>query len=64
MAHAAEEVITGKRKRGRKRKGAVQKADKPEPEQEVAHTTQKPEQEVAQPIEAPVPWRAPVACMY
>jgi hypothetical protein len=53
MAHAAKEVITGKRKRGRKRKNAIQEADKPEPEQEVAQT-----------IEAPEPWRAPVARMY
>jgi hypothetical protein len=47
VAHAAEKVITGKRKR------AVQEADEPEPEQEVAQT-----------IDAPEPWRAPVARMY
>ncbi|KAH8595332.1 hypothetical protein B0O99DRAFT_709577 [Bisporella sp. PMI_857] len=45
VAHAAKEVITGKRKRGQKRKSAIQKAD-------------EPEQEVAQMIEAPGPWRA------
>jgi hypothetical protein len=48
---AAEEAIKDKRKSGRKRKGAIQEAD-------------APEQEVAQAIEAPVPWRAPVARMY
>jgi hypothetical protein len=48
---AAKEVITDKRRRGRKRKSAVQEAD-------------EPEQEVAQAIEAPMPWRAPVARMY
>ena len=53
MAHTMKEVITGKRKRGRKPKSAVQEADEPEPEQEVAQT-----------IEAPEPWRAPVARMY
>ena len=40
-----------KRKRGRKRN--IQEADEPEPEQEVAQT-----------IEAPEPWRALVARMY
>jgi hypothetical protein len=50
VAHAAKEVITGKRKRGRKRKCAVQEADEPEPE-------------LARIIDAPVPWRAPVARM-
>ena len=53
MAHIMKEVITGKRKRGRKPKSAVQEADEPEPEQEVAQTT-----------DAPKPWRAPVARMY
>jgi hypothetical protein len=51
VAYAAKEVITSKRKRGRKRN--IQEADEPEPEQEVAQT-----------IEAPEPWRAPVARMY
>jgi hypothetical protein len=53
MAHTMKEVITGKRKRGRKPKSAVQEADEPEPEQEVAQT-----------MDAPKPWRAPVARMY
>jgi len=51
VAHAAQEVITSERKRRRSRKSVVQEEDVPEPE--VAHT-----------IEAPGPWRAPVACMY
>jgi hypothetical protein len=49
----AKDAMKGKGKRGRKRKSAVQEADEPEPEQEVAQT-----------IDAPEPWRAPVACMY
>jgi hypothetical protein len=49
---AANEVIKGKGKRGRKRKSAIQVADEPEPEQ------------VAQTIEAPEPWRALVTRMY
>ena len=57
VAHAAKEVITGKRKRGLKPKSVVQEVDKPEPEPE-------PQPEVAQTIEASVPWRAPVARMY
>ena len=64
MAHAAEEVITGKRICGRKCKRAVPKADEPELEQEVAQTIEEPEQEVAKTIEASEPWRAPVARMY
>jgi hypothetical protein len=51
-ARAAKEVIKGKGKRGRKRKSAVLEADEPEPEPEVALM-----------IDAPVPWRAPVARM-
>jgi hypothetical protein len=51
-AHAAEEVINGRGKRGRKRKSAALEADEPEPEPEVARI-----------IEAPEPWRAPVARM-
>ena len=50
---AAKEVMKGKGKRGRKRKSAALEADEPEAEQEVAQT-----------IEAPEPWRAPVARMY
>jgi hypothetical protein len=50
IAHAAKEVIKGKGKRGQKRKSAAQEAEEPEPE-------------VAQMIDAPVPWRAPVAQM-
>jgi hypothetical protein len=53
VAHATKEVMTGKRKRGRKHKSAEQEAAEPEPEPEVAQT-----------IEASVPWRAPVARMY
>jgi hypothetical protein len=49
-ARAAKDVIKGKGKRGRKRKSAAQEADEPEPE-------------VAQIIDVPVPWRAPVARM-
>jgi hypothetical protein len=57
VAHAAEKVIMGKRKRGQKRKSAVQEADESEPEPDL-------QQEVAQTIKAPEPWRAPVARMY
>jgi hypothetical protein len=49
-ARAAKEVIKGKGKRGRKRKSAALEAD-------------EPEAEVARMIDAPVPWRAPVARM-
>jgi hypothetical protein len=52
VAHAAKEVINGRGKRGRKRKGAAPEADEPEAEPEVARV-----------IEAPKPWRAPVARM-
>jgi hypothetical protein len=52
VTHAAEEVINGRGKRGQKCKSAALEADKPEPEPEVA-----------QMIEAPEPWRAPVAQM-
>jgi hypothetical protein len=55
VAHAAKEVIMGKRKPGRKSKSAVQKAVEPEPAQEVARTIEAPE---------PASWRAPVARMY
>jgi hypothetical protein len=50
VARAAKEAINGRGKRGRKRKSAAQEADEPEPE-------------VARIIDAPVPWRAPVAQM-
>ena len=50
VARAANEVINGRGKRGRKRKSAAQEADEPEPE-------------VALIIDAPAPWRAPVARM-
>jgi hypothetical protein len=53
VAHAAKEVITGKKKRGRKPESVVQEVDKLELEPEVAQT-----------IEASVPWRAPVARMF
>jgi hypothetical protein len=56
VARAATEVIKGRGKRGRKRKSAVQEADDPDPELE-------PEPEVAQIVEAPVPWRALIAWM-
>jgi hypothetical protein len=49
---AAKKVITGKGKRGRKRKGAAPEPGAPEPEAKVARM-----------IEAPEPWRAPVARM-
>jgi hypothetical protein len=52
VARAAEEVVNGRGKRGRKRKSAALEADEPEPEPEVARM-----------IDAPVPWRAPVAQM-
>lgn len=55
MACAVEEAVEGTGKRGRKRKTAVQEAEGPKPE---------PEPEVTRTIEAPVPWRAPVAHMY
>ena len=50
VARTAKEVINGRGKRGRKRKSAAQEVDEPEPE-------------VARIIDAPVPWRAPVAQM-
>jgi hypothetical protein len=53
-ARAAKEIIKGKGKRGRKRKSAALEADEPETEAEP---------EVARMIEAPKPWRAPVARM-
>jgi hypothetical protein len=52
VARAAKEAIDGRGKRGRKRKSAAQEADEPEPEPELARV-----------IEAPNPWRAPVARM-
>jgi len=57
VKRAAKEVIKGNRKRGRKRKSATLEAGEPEPEPE-------PEPEVAQIIEAPEPWGAPVARIY
>jgi hypothetical protein len=50
VAHGAEEVINGRGKRGQKRMSAAPEIDEPEPE-------------VARMIDAPVPWRAPVARM-
>jgi len=50
VARAAKEVIAGKGERGRKRKSAALETGEPEPE-------------VARMIEAPEPWRAPVARM-
>jgi hypothetical protein len=52
VARAAKEALNGWGKRGRKRKSATLE---PEPEE--------PEPEVAQMINVPVPWRAPVARM-
>jgi hypothetical protein len=52
-ARPAEEVINGRGKRSRKRKSAALEAGEPEPEPEAALM-----------IEAPKPWRAPVARMY
>ena len=54
-ARAAKEVIKGKGKRGRKRKSTAQEADELEADEL--------ELEVARIIDAPVPWRAPVARM-
>lgn len=53
ILHTAKKVITGKRKRGRKRKSAILEADEPEPEPEPEPDS---EQEVAQTIEAVVPF--------
>jgi hypothetical protein len=50
----AKEVIKVRGTRGRKRKSAMPEGDEPEPEREP---------EVARGIEAPQPWRAPVAQM-
>ncbi len=50
VVRAAKEVVKGRGKRGRKRKIAAPEAEEPEPE-------------VAGTIDAPVPWRAPVARM-
>jgi hypothetical protein len=52
-ARAAKEIIKGKGQRDRKRKSAALEADEPEPEPKLARM-----------IEAPEPWRAPVARMY
>jgi hypothetical protein len=49
-AYAMKDVTKVKGKRGRKRKTAALEVDEPEPE-------------VAQTIDVPVPWRAPVAKM-
>ena len=49
----AKEVIKGMGKRGRKRKSAVLEPDEPELKPQVARI-----------IEAPGPWKAPVARMY
>jgi hypothetical protein len=54
---AAKDVIKGKGKHGRKRKSAALEADEPEADEP------EPEPEVARMIDAPVPWRAPVARM-
>jgi len=48
VARVAEKVINGRGKRGRKRKITAQEAEEPEPD-------------VARTVDAPVPWRAPVA---
>ena len=52
---AAKEVIKGRGKRRRKRKSAALEADEPERE---------PEPKLLRTIEAPEPWKAPVARMY
>jgi len=62
VARAAKEAINGRGKRGRKQKGAAPEADEPEPESE-PESEPEAEPEVAQVIEAPKPWRAPVARM-
>ena len=51
-AKRAAKEVKGKEKRGEKRKSAALEADEPEPEPKVVRM-----------IEAPVPWRAPVARM-
>jgi len=67
---AAKEVIKGKGIHDRKRKSAALKAGEPEPEPEsepvpepVPEPEPEPEPEVARIIEAPEPWKAPVARM-
>ncbi len=54
-ARAAKEVMNDKGKRGRKRKNTAPEADEPQADE--------PEAEAALIIDAPVPWRAPVARM-
>ena len=58
VVRAAKEVINGRGKRGRRRKSAVQEEDVQEEDEP------EPEPEAARMIEAPKPWRAPVARMY
>jgi len=58
---AAKDATKGKGKRGRKRKSIELEADKPEPDEP---GEPEPKPQVARIIEAPGPWRAPVARMY
>lgn len=57
---AAKEIMKGRAKRGRKRKSSALETDEPELQLEPVPV---PVPEVAQMIEAPKPWRAPVARM-
>jgi hypothetical protein len=65
VEHPAKKMMTGKRKRGQKRQKAIQDTDEPEPAPGPAPGPDPdPDPEVAQTLEALVPWRAPVARMY
>ena len=61
IKRAAKDATKGKGKRGRKRKSIELEADKPEPDEP---DEPDPLPQVARIIEAPGPWRAPVARMY
>jgi len=61
IKRAAKDATKGKGKRGRKRKSIELEADKPEPDEP---DEPEPKPQVVRIIEAPGPWRAPVARMY
>jgi hypothetical protein len=61
IKRAAKDATNGKGKRCRKRKSIELEADKPEPDEP---DEPEPKPQVARIIEAPGPWRAPVARMY
>jgi hypothetical protein len=61
IKRAAKDATNGKGKRDRKRKSIELEADKPEPDEP---DEPEPKPQVARIIEAPGPWRAPVARMY